>query len=1057
MNLADLSIKRPIFIASIVILMLVIGWTCFKGLPVEKFPDISFPIVSVTTTYKGAGPAEIETLVTKPLEDELSTISGIKRLTSKSLEGTSQITIEFQLNTDIKYGEQRVRDKVSTAKPKLPKEIDEPSIQKIDPSDTAILEVSVSGNLSDGKLYDLADQFLKPRIEEVNDVGSVEIVGGRKREIHVNLDRAKIKDRDLSITGIASRLEASGENVPGGKVDQGSKAFRSMGEFAKVQDISQTLVNLYGNEVPTRVSDIGTVTDTLQDETSRVFINGKKSLFIEIYRQSGSNTLQVVNDVLKQLNKLKPELATMEGSPKVELVLDGGKEIQDNVDDVEQTIILGIILTILVVYLFLANGRSTFITGLALPNSLIGSFILMKVAGFSLNVVSLLALTLAVGLLIDDAIVVRENIFRKIEDGMDAEEAARKGTLEVQLAVIATTLVVISVFSPVAMMSGIVGKFLIQFGLTVCFAMVISLFDALTIAPMLSAYLAGAVHKREEADSKKTLWSSTVGRLLKSFDRFQTRLENSYEKFLRLILRNPIKTILASLAVFILCMSTVTHIPFTFIPEADNGQFTVEMELPPGASLDSMNEVSFKADEILRKNPEVELSALTVGGKNGEAYKSSFFVQLVPGKKRSITTSKMKLRVREQLKSLAYANPIVKDFDATGGGQTQPITLNLVSINQKDLMDYAPKLIALLKSDPRFVDVDSNYRPGKPEIQITADPQKAQAYGINTRTMGDEIKAQVEGLKPAKFRENGTEYDIRVRLLPEQRDLSQNYRDIWVPNMNGRLIRLTDVANIKNEVGPATIDRQDRSRYVQITAANRPDVGIGELISTIDKIMATDLPLPVGMRSIYVGQSENFQDLGRSMVIAVGFGVLFVFFVLASLYESFITPITIMIALPLALCGAFLGMFLLHEQLSLFAFLGIVMLLSVACKNSILLVDYTRHLIEAGRPRTEAIVEACRIRLRPILMTSMALIAGTIPVAIGLNESAKQRTGMGVAIIGGLISSTLLTLIVVPVAFTYVDRLRIWLGRKIAKLVGYRGKLSVVPDSPENSGASKVV
>jgi HAE1 family hydrophobic/amphiphilic exporter-1 len=302
MNLADLSIKRPIFIASIVILMLVIGWTCFKELPVEKFPDISFPIVSVTTTYKGAGPAEIETLVTKPLEDELSTISGIKRLTSKSLEGTSQITIEFQLNTDIKYGEQRVRDKVSTAKPKLPKEIDEPSIQKIDPSDTAILEVSVSGNLSDGKLYDLADQFLKPRIEEVNDVGSVEIVGGRKREIHVNLDRAKIKDRDLSITGIASRLSASGENVPGGKVDQGSKetAFRSMGEFAKVQDISQTLVNLYGNEVPTRVSDIGTVTDTLQDETSRVFINGKKSLFIEIYRQSGSNTLQVVNDVMKQ-------------------------------------------------------------------------------------------------------------------------------------------------------------------------------------------------------------------------------------------------------------------------------------------------------------------------------------------------------------------------------------------------------------------------------------------------------------------------------------------------------------------------------------------------------------------------------------------------------------------------------------------------------------------------------------------------------------------------------------------------------------------------------------
>jgi HAE1 family hydrophobic/amphiphilic exporter-1 len=364
----------------------------------------------------------------------------------------------------------------------------------------------------------------------------------------------------------------------------------------------------------------------------------------------------------------------MEGAPKVDLVIDGGKEIQDNVDDVEETIILGIILTIAVVYLFLANGRSTFITGLALPNSLIGSFILMKLAGFSLNVVSLLALTLAVGLLIDDAIVVRENIFRKIEDGMEAEEAARKGTLEVQLAVIATTLVVISVFSPVAMMAGVVGKFLVQFGLTVCFAMVISLFDALTIAPMLSAYLAGPVHKNKDAADKKTLWSSSVGRVLKAFDRFQTSLEHSYEKFL---------------------------------PEADNGQFTVELELPPGANLEAMNEVSFKADEIIRKNPEVELSALTVGGKNGEAYKASFFVQLVSGKKRSITTSKMKIQVREQLKAISYANPLVKNFDATGGGQTQPITLNLISINQKDLMDYAPKLIAKLKSDPRITDPEN--------------------------------------------------------------------------------------------------------------------------------------------------------------------------------------------------------------------------------------------------------------------------------------------------------------------------------------------------------------
>jgi HAE1 family hydrophobic/amphiphilic exporter-1 len=1041
MSLADLSIKRPIFVTSLVLVMLVVGWACFRGLSIEKFPDVTFPIVTVTTTYKGAGPSEVETLITKPLEDQLSTISGIKRLTSKSLEGTSQITVEFQMNVDVKYGEQQVRDKVSTTKPTLPKDIDEPTIEKIDPSDTPIAEVSISGDLSDGKLYDLADQVIKPRIEQVTDVGTVDIVGGRKREIHVSLDRAKIKEHDLSMTSISSRLGASGENVPGGKVDQGMKetSFRSMGEFEHVQDIASTLVNLYGNDVPTRIADLGVVTDTLKDETSRVFVNGKKSLFIDVYRQSGTNTLAVVDGVIHQLQKMKPQLDKMEGHPQIEIVQDGSTEIRDNVEDVEETIILGIILTIVVVYFFLANGRSTLITGLALPNSLIGSFILMKVAGFSLNVVSLLALSLSVGLLIDDAIVVRENIFRKIEEGQDSEDAARNGTKEVQLAVIATTLVVISVFAPVAMMKGIIGKFLLQFGLTVCFAMTISLFDALTIAPMLSTYLASAAHHGQDSQ-KKSLWQMTVGRAVAGFDSFQRWLENKYRSLLTVVLNHPIKTLAASVAVFLICCSTLSKIPFTFIPDADNGQLTVELELAPGANLDAMTEVSAKADEIIRKNPEVALTALTVGGKNEEAYKSSFFVQLVPAKKRDITTTQMKVRVRDELKALSYANPKVKNFDATGGAATQPLTLNLVSIDQDALMDYAPKIIERLKADKRLVDVDSSFRPGKPEIQIKADPKKAEIYGVNTRTLGDEIRAQVEGLTPAKFRENGQEYDIRLRLLPDQRDLSKNYQDIWIPNVNNRLIRLTDVANIKNAVGPATIDRQDRGRYVQISAATVPGVGIGDVISDVNRMMEKDLPLPPGVRAIYVGDSENFQEMGQSIVTALGFGCLFIFFVLASLYESFITPITIMIALPLALCGSFVGMYVMHEQLSLFAFLGIVMLLGVACKNSILLVDYTSHQIAAGKSTREALLTACTIRLRPILMTSMALIAGTIPVAIGLNESAKQRTGMGVAIIGGLISSTLLTLIVIPVAFTYIDRMRIWLGIWIAKIVGYKGK-----------------
>ncbi|MFA6321776.1 MAG: efflux RND transporter permease subunit, partial [Candidatus Omnitrophota bacterium] len=455
--------------------MLVVGWQCFNTLSVDKFPDTSFPTVSVTTTYSGSSPSEIETLVTKPLEDEISTIAGLKRITSKSLEGISQVTAEFQMTVDSRFIEQKVRDKVSKVKPNLPDDADEPTIQKMDPSDQAILQLVLTGDMDDGKLYDVADQIVKPGVERVENVGNVKILGGRKREIHVALDRKLLKERELSVAAVSRKLADSGQNVPGGEVDQGNEqtTFRSLGEFDAVSDIDKTIISFYGNEASTRVSDIGKVYDTLKDETSRVFINGKKSLVIEIYRQSGTNTVAVAEGVLKQLERLKTSFGAIEGNPQIYVLQNASDEIRDNIYDVEQTILIGIILTIIVVYLFLANGRSTIITGLALPNSLIGSFILMKLAGFSLNVISLLSLSLAVGLLIDDAIVVRENIFRKLEGGINARTAAISGTKEVQLAVIATTMVVISVFAPVGMMSGVLGTFLRQFGFTICFAMLI--------------------------------------------------------------------------------------------------------------------------------------------------------------------------------------------------------------------------------------------------------------------------------------------------------------------------------------------------------------------------------------------------------------------------------------------------------------------------------------------------------------------------------------------------------------------------------------------------------
>lgn len=1037
MNLADLSIKRPIFITCLVILLLVVGYISLKSLPVDLFPDVNFPIVTVSTVYPGAGPAEIETLVTKPVEDELSTISGMKRLTSKSFEGMSQVIAEFRLETDIKYAEQQVRDRVSVAKTKMPVDAKEPVIRRIDPSDQAIVSLSLESNLAPAELYDVADQIVKPRLEQIKDVGTVEIVGGRKREIHVYVDRKKLQEREIPVVAVAARLASSGQNIPSGKVNEGKNetVFRALGEYQNIAEIPGTLISMYGNDVPTKISDVGRVADTLEDERSRAYVNGEKALFIEVFRQSGSNTLAVVKNVKAMMEKLNVDLKAQNVPAQLKVVRDAGKKIGDNVYDVQETISIGILLTILVVYFFLGSARSTFITGMALPNSLLGAFVLMAVANFSINIVTLLSLSLAVGLLIDDAIVVRENIFRKLEHGADPVTAASEGTKEVQLAVVATTLVIIAMFGPVAFMKGIVGQFLKQFGLTICFAMMISLFDALTIAPMLSAYFAGKAHDIKV--NQGGFWGNTTGVLVRAFDRFQTWLEDKYEALLGVTLKWPAATLAVSFVIFVVSMSTVVKIPKTFIPQDGIDEFMVTLELPSGANLDETNAAAKKADEIIRGNKEVAVTATTVGSRNGEANIAQIYVRMVPWKQRTFDGQRLKDIVRDQIREpLAHANPKVTNYDPSGAGATSPFMMNLVGSDQKALEEATASLGAYLKADKRLLEVDTNFRPGKPEFQVTLKKGAAERYGITTRSMGEELRAQVEGITASKYRTQGREYDIRVRTLPEQRNIRAGFNEILVPNVNNRLVRLSAVADGQQRGGPSVVNRQDRGRYVQFTADVVRGYGIGEVISDMEKHLAGPGKLPSGVRGVLVGNSENFKELGESMLISIGTGLLFVFLVLASLYESFVTPLTIMLALPLALCGAFVAIYVFGGSLNLFAGLGIVMLLGVASKNSILLVDYTNQLMAEGMERIPAVVKAGRTRLRPILMTSFALIAGMIPVAIGLNEASLQRTSMGIGIIGGLLSSTVLTLVVVPSAFLYIDRFRIWFEGLFRKMSG---------------------
>ncbi|TGL96612.1 efflux RND transporter permease subunit [Leptospira barantonii] len=1081
MNLASLSIKRPIFITCTVLLILVAGYLSLNKLGVDLFPNVTIPVVTVTVPYPGAAPNEIETLIAKPVEDELSTISGVKRVKSICNEGVGTVVVEFTLETDVKYAEQQVRDKVSSVKPKLPDDAKEPVIRRIDPADQPILIIALRADLPEAELYDIANEEVKQILLTTKDVGNVNIYGGRKREIHVELDRNKLKEHMIPAFVVANRLASGGMNIPAGKVSKTDKelVYRTINEFQSPQEIRDTPISLFGNEIPIKIGQLGEVKDTVEDETSRAYFNGKKAVFLLVYKQSGSNTVAVAQAVKKKVNEINLDLAKRKGSPDLTAANDSSITIDNNIYDVKETIIIGIILTIIVVLLFLGSVRSTLITGLALPNSLLGAFILMAIAGFTVNVMTLLALSLAVGLLIDDAIVVRENIFRHREMGKTAREASIEGTKEVTLAVIATTMTVIAVFMPIAFISGVVGQFLREFGLTVCFALLISLYDALTIAPMLSAYFGGKIGNhgnkshsesipeitthsakgktktkgavattaleeiayskiRSQNNSSKGILSrifspilTVLGKLesgldsiLSIFNVFQSWLEEKYASVLKFTLKRPMFILSSAVLIFVVSLILTKFIPKTFLPAQDEGKFSVTLDMPPGTSVEKMAQVAQQVDQRIRSYKEIKLIAMFNTNRN-----TNMFVEMVPSKNRTMNTTQFKAFLRKELTEFSYANPIVKDIDNVGGGQ-RPFTLTVSGQRGEVVEDYAKKLFARLQKSPALLDVDTSYRAGAPEFRVVPDREREVLLGVPGTTIGTELRTLVEGTTPAVYRENGVEYDIRVRLKDSQRDLKDNFYNSFVPNFNNRLIPIQNVAKAEETTGLATINRLNRNKSVEIYAdVNPKGPGMGGAMEEVAKISQTELPLPPGVKIGYSGQAESFKEMGTSMAIAMGLGVLFIYMVLASLYESFITPIAIMLVLPLALCGAFIALFLTQKSLDIFSMIGLIMLIGVATKNSILLVDFTNQLLDQGKEMKEAIIEAGRERLRPILMTSFALIAGMLPIAIGLNEASRQRTSMGVAIIGGLISSTVLTLVVVPAAFSYIEKLNQFVRR----------------------------
>lgn len=1027
MNLAELSIKRPIFITCIVLMTLIMGYTTLKKMPVDIFPDVTFPVVFIQVAYPGASPVDVEKLISKPIEDELGSLSGLNRISSNNLESLAVIILEFKLGTDIKEAEQQIRNRIGNIRRNLPTDSKDPVIRRLDPADQPVMSMALVSKLPPGELFDVANEIVKPQFERIQDVGQVLIVGGRKQEVQVLVDKKKLQDRNLSMLQVAKRIQETSQDVPVGKVESGSteKVLRTVGEFENLDQLKKVSVNFLGSDVPVSLDSIAEIREGLEDEKRLAFIKGEPALMIDVYKQSGTNTVAVSDNVKKSIEKINEYLLVKGIEAKIEPIRDLSKPIRMNVADVRESIIVGIILCIVVVFFFLGSMRSTFITGMALPNSLLGGFIIMFIMGFSINIMTLLALSLAVGLLIDDAIVVRENIFRHMEMGKSPKQAALEGTKEVALAVIATTLVVIAVFGPIAFVGGMVGQFFKQFGLTVVFTMLISLFDAFTVAPMLSAYMASP-HEHQK--------TGFLGSLVSRFDRFQAWLEDIYERVLKWSLNHRKKTLFSAGAIFVFSLFIlVAFVPKTFLPAQDMGEFGISIEMVPGTSLEGTKALVKEIEQRLNNFPAVDFYTSVIGSNEGEANKASMYVRLVERKKRVKNTTQTKDEIRTNFKDLSSRATIaVSDIDISGAGQ-KPLNLSLNSEDLTVLSAYAEKLKARMEKIPGLVDADMNFRSGKPEYHIVFDREKSETLGVSTVSAGAELRYRTEGHEAAVYRKNGIEYKIRVKLDDKYKDLRENFDTTFVPNTNFNMIPLSRIAKGVETTGFSQINRQNKNRYVMITANLGQGGNLGNISQDVEKIMKTELPPPPGVDYKWVGQAEDFKDLMNNMLLAIGLGVLFIYLVLASLYESFITPFTILLALPLAISGAALFLWIFGKTIDIFSMIGIVMLLGVVAKNSILVVDYANQLMDQGMERTAALIKACRTRLRPILMTSIALIAGIMPIAIGLSEIASMRQSMGIAIIGGVTSSTLLTLIVVPAAFGYIDDFRKWLGRIISK------------------------
>jgi hydrophobic/amphiphilic exporter-1 (mainly G- bacteria), HAE1 family len=1034
------SISQPVFATMVMVALCVLGLFSYNRLRVERMPDINFPAIFIQVQYPGASPEAVENDVTKPIEEVVNTVNGVKLIRSNSWEGRSETYIELRLDANVERAVQDVRDKIALIRPGFPREVKDPLVLRgdFDNAQPVVSLAVTSSTRSLRELSTLTEQVIVKRFQNVNGVGRVDVSGSVARQVSVSLKPAQMVSQGVGVDEIIRAIQAANMDVPAGRIEQGpsEQLVRVEGKIKDPAGFGKIIVARRAKG-PVYLTEVADIIDGEREADSLSRINGKPGLSINVLKVQDANIVEVGAGVKAAATALAKELPT---DVQLQIVYADVEWIEKALNGVKVTIIEGALLTVFIVFLFLHSWRSTIITGLTLPISVIATFVAVYMFGFTLNFLTLMALSLCIGLLIDDAIVVRENIVRHLGMGKDHHRAAREGTDEIGLAVMATTFAIVAVFIPVAFMKGIIGRFFYQFGITVAVAVLVSLFVSFTLDPMLSAIW-------RDPPGTRFRYFPWLGRMMDRIEHGVERVHVFYGRLLEWALTNRKKVLALALAIFISSFFILPLVGTEFVPESDEGRTSFRLTTPVGSSLAYTDAKTRQVEELLRKYPEVEMMVANVGTGEGRNVGRIDTRLVERGKRPHLTVKDFERKVRDQIRSIPGIELAV--------GYNRPIWINLLGPSPEGLEDLTTDILAKMAKIKGITDLESSLKSQSPAITMKVNNELASDLGVTVSQIGSAVRPFVAGdvishwLAP-----DGQNYDVNVQLPKSGRRIASDLGELYVTssrvNADGSpmLVPLRQVVEFKPSFSPQIIKRQELQRRVGLYAnvEGRPAGDVGKEVQALLKT----IQLPPGYRFDIAGDQQQMEESFNAAVAALGMAVIFIYLILASQFGSFLQPLAIMASLPFTLIGVFLALLITGSTLNIFSIIGIIMLMGLVTKNAILLVDFTNQGLREGKSRHDAILDAGQVRLRPILMTTLAMIFGMLPMAIGSADGGEQNAPMGRAVIGGIITSTMLTLVVVPVLFTYLDA---W-GRKaksrFMKPAPAGGGAEVVHAAPEN-------